>query len=140
MGINANKQIVQPMVMKKTNIGNSFTREKLGIKKPEALHGFAEYDKNCFMFFTISNDKGNTEKGYYSDELHRDGVVFEPGGDNLLVKENEKVDIFGNVSIKDKTIHVFVRYSDKGGASFEYIGDAKGFVRYDQTRNKVLVL
>jgi len=139
MAKNSNRKKNPLKVMLNGDIGKSFLREDLGIYPSKSFHGFAEYDNMCYMFFTICNSRGNTEKGYYDNELHMDGVVFEPDSPDLLIKKNEAEPKFGKVSIDKKVIYVFVRYYDRGQATFEYMGEAIGFVRYDQRRNKVLV-
>ena len=84
-----------------------------------------------YIFFTINSEK-------YENELHKDGVVFQPDADKVLVKTSEITDKADIIDLKKK-IRVLVRYHDEGQASFEFIGIATGIARYDQTRNKIFV-
>jgi hypothetical protein len=114
--------------IKPTDKGKLFTRKQLGIKLPAMFNSPAEVNGEKFLFFTINNDKG------YKNELHSDGIVFEPDNDSVLVKGS---DIFISDDYKDRRI--MVRYYAKGQSAFEYIGIVKHMVRYDQTRNKIFV-
>jgi hypothetical protein len=112
--------------IKPNQIGQLFTKKELGITFPNTLQGYM----GMYIFFTINNEK-------YRNELHRDGVVFEPDNEKLLVKGNGTTTKIEDFDLDDRRI--LVRFHDKGQAAFEFIGIADTMVRYDQLRNKIFI-
>ncbi|MCL2593562.1 MAG: hypothetical protein FWD82_09390 [Defluviitaleaceae bacterium] len=112
--------------IKPNQIGQLFTRKELGIK-PQDLHKGTVGD---YMFFTINNEN-------YSNELHRDGIVYQPKDSKDLVPGSENCPPGNGLNLKNKRI--LVRFCDTGQAAFEFIGIATSIVRYDQTRNKIFM-
>ena len=112
--------------IKPNQIGQLFTKKELGITFPDTLQGYM----GMYIFFTINNEK-------YQNELHKDGVVFEPDKEKLLVKGNDAKTKVEDFDLENR--RVLVRYHDKGQAAFEFIGIANEMIRYDQYRNKIFI-
>jgi len=119
------KQFNKPS-LKPKDIGNYYTHTDLGIIYPETLKSFVRVKNENYLFITIKNKKK------YRNELHSDGVVYEPREDADLIK--------GPSDPKGKEHmcrHIMVRFHSKG--SYMYVGDQLYISRYDSKRNKVFI-
>jgi len=106
--------------------GNFYKKAELGVKGPDFRKTEVIIKGKRFLFFSIKN-------GRYLNELHSDGIVFEPRSKNELI--SDKVRILD----KYKGRHIMVRYLPISGSAFEYIGDELYIARHDLKRNKIFV-
>ena len=108
------------------DIGNCYTHTELGITYPQTLKSFVKVGNEKYLFISINNKKK------YRNELHSDGVVYEPKDVADLIKCPSC-----SKATEDKGMHIMVRFHTAG--SYMYVGDQLYIGRYDRERNKVFI-
>ena len=118
------KSIIQPQQL--LEIGKCYTRTELGITYPQNLKSYVKAGNEKYMFITINNKKN------YRNELHGDGIVYEPDKADDLIKGPPDPKATEHICM-----HIMVRFHTAG--SYMYIGDQLYIGRYDNKRNKVFL-